>query len=211
MSRLLVNRFIGATVASNDNPGVKVLEPNRIYAPGNIIQVVHSIVMERGYYSIPNNDGGMRGDVFAQGINDGGTIIRPLDITITPTSMYSFIHVEFNVFFEADTDQVFTVLRDGMMVGAQYRDAVSSSVAGKWVGAGSSRYDNNNDSTPSYINLPWVDRPGTTSPVTYSFAVKSSNSGNKDFVLNATYSNYQYGADAYEQGVSFAIAQEIAY
>ena len=187
---------------------IRVAQPNSIYAPGHIIQVKWALSMERAYYSIPNNDGGMRGDVYAEGINQGGTIIRPLDVTIIPKSPDSFIFVEFNVFYEADTDQVFTILRDGNLVGAQWGSGYNQ---GKWTGAGSSRYDNNNDSTPSYINLPWIDCPGTTDAVTYSFAVKSSNSSNKSFVLNGTYANYQFGTDAYEQGCSFTIAQEIAY
>jgi hypothetical protein len=192
------------------SPGtvIRVPDPNRIYAPGHIIQVKWKMSMERMYYSIPNNDGGMRGDIFAQGIHQGGTIIRPLDITIAATSINSWVHVEFNLFFEGSHNIVFSVLRDGQLVGAQYNGAQN---AGRWVGAGVSRYDNNNDSTPSYINLPWVDRPGHTQPVTYSIAAKSSGASNLTLTLNATLANYLNGADAYEQGVSFSIAQEIAY
>lgn len=202
MSRLNVNTLQGP---SNQ---IRVAYPNCVYAPGHIVQVKWNLSMERIYYAIPNNDGGMRADSFAEGSNQGGTILRPLDITITPRSKRSFINVEFNVFYEADTDQVFTILRDGNLIGSQWGSGYNQ---GKWSGAGSSRYDNNNDSTPSYINLPWIDCPGTTNPVTYSFAVKSSNSSAKSFVLNGTYSNYQFGADAYEQGCSFSLAQEIAY
>jgi len=187
---------------------VRVQEPNAVYAPGHAIQVKWNLSMERFYYSIPNNDGGMRGDVFAEGIHQGGTPIRPLDITITPKSPDSWIFVEFNVFYETNHNVVFSILRDGQLVGAQWGSGYNQ---GKWTGAGVARYDNNYDSTPSYINLPWIDRPGTTDPVTYSFAAKSSGGSNHDFILNATYANYQFGGDAYEQGCSFSIAQEIAW
>jgi hypothetical protein len=164
--------------------------------------------MERFYYAVPTNDGGMRADSFAEGSNQGGTIIRPLDITITPRSRRSFINVEFNLFYETHHNVVFVVLRDGNLIGSQWGSGYNQ---GKWSGAAVARYDNNDDSTPSYLNLPWIDCPGTTHPVTYSIAVKSSDSAARSLTLNSTLSNYQFGADAYEQGCSFSIAQEIAY
>jgi hypothetical protein len=187
---------------------VRVASPNVLYAPGHIIQVKWSLSMQRVYYTVPNNDGGMRGDIFAEGVNQGGTIIRPLDITIKPKTTNSYIFVEFNLFYEANHDLVFTVLRDGMLIGAQWGSGYNQ---GKWTGAAPSRYDNNDSSTPSYLNLPWIDRPGTVGEVTYSIAAKSSNSGNRSLTLNSTIVNYQNGTDAYEQGCSFSIAQEIAY
>jgi len=202
MSRLNFNTLQG--------PGnvVRVQHPNAVYAPGHAIQVKWNLSMERFYYSIPNNDGGMRADSFAEGSNQGGTIIRPLDISVTPKSPDSWIFVEFNVFYETDHNVVFSILRDGQLVGAQWGSGLNQ---GKWTGAGVSRYDNNNSSTPSYINLPWIDRPGTTDPVTYSFAAKSSGGSSYDFILNATYSGYQFGGDDLEQGCSFSLAQEIAW
>lgn len=191
---------------------VRVAHPNRVYAPGHIVQVRHKVSMERIYYSVPNNDGGMRADIFAEGIHEGGVIIRPLDVSIRPMSVDSFIFVEFNVFYEAGNDTVYTILRDMNMVGAAQPDhsVIGFYGASKQQGIGVSLYDNNYDSTPHYIQVPWVDRPGTTEWVTYSLAIKSSGGSNQTFTLNCTFTNYQNGADAYEQGVSFAIAQEIA-
>lgn len=201
MSRLNFNTLQGPSNV------IRVAQPNVLYAPGHVVQVKWNMSMERFYYTIPNNDGGMRADIFAEGINQGGTIVRALDISIQPKSVNSWIFVEFNVFYEGDHNMVFSILRDGQLVGAQYGSGYNQ---GRWNGAGVSRYDNNNDSTPSYINLPWVDRPGTLDPVTYSFAVKSSGGSNYGWTLNSTLANYQFGGDAYEQGVSFSIAQEIA-
>lgn len=202
MTQLNVNTIQGPSNV------IRVAQPNVIYAPGHIIQVKWALSMERIYYTLPNNDGGMRGDIFAEGINQGGTILRPLDITIVPKSPESFVHVEFNVFYEASNDVIFNILKDGQLIGAQYGSGYNQH---RWVGAAVSRYDNNNDSTPSYLNVPWVDRPGTTNPVTYSIAAISSSGSTYSLTLNSTISNYQYGADAYEQGCSFSIAQEIAY
>ena len=76
---------------------IRVARPNVVYAPGDIIQVNWVRSMQRIRYNIPNNDGGSRGDVFGQGIFEGGTIIRPLDISITPKSLDSYIFIEFCV------------------------------------------------------------------------------------------------------------------
>lgn len=187
---------------------IRVAKPDVIYAPGHIIDVAFTMSMERMYFATPNNDASMRGGVNAENVFQGGTIITPLDVTITPKSPDSWIFVEFNVFYEMQTDNVFTILRDGQLVGAQWNTGTTQ---GRWTGAGSASYDNNQDSTPSYINLPWVDRPGTTDPVTYSFAVKGSGATAYEFTLNSTLTNYLNGTDSYEQGVSFSIAQEIAY
>ena len=202
MSQLKFNELQGTSNI------VSVESPNVIYAPWHVIQDKRNLSMERFYYAIPNNDDGMRGSSFAEGSNQGGTIIRPLDITIIPKSVNSWIHVEFNLFYEGDNNIVFSILRDGQLIGAGFQDGGSD---GRYVGAGVARYDNNSDSTPSYINLPWIDRPGTTSAVTYSIAAKSGTGSNYSLTLNSTISSYQFGSDAYEQGCSFSIAQEIAY
>jgi hypothetical protein len=190
---------------------VRIAHPNAIYQPGQIIQVRWSRAMQRLRYNIPNNDGGSRGDIFATGISEGGTIIRPLDVTITPKSLDSYIFIEFCVAYETDNNVVFNIVRDGMLVGAAFGNVNDLNYNSRWTGAGVSRYDNNNSSTPGYICLPWVDRPGTTSPVTYGFAVRSSGGSNHEFMLNTTYGSYQNGQDDHEVGVSFGIAQEIAF
>jgi hypothetical protein len=190
---------------------VRIAQPNAIYQPGQIIQVKYSRAMQRLRYNIPNNDGGSRGDVFATGISEGGTIIRPLDVIIQPKSLDSYIFIEFCVAYEAGNNMVFNIVRDGMLVGAAFGNVNDQVYASKWTGAGVSRYDNNDSSTPSHICLPWVDRPGTTDPVTYGFAARSSDGSNLEFMLNTTYGSYQNGSDDLEVGVSFGIAQEIAF
>jgi hypothetical protein len=115
------------------------------------------------------------------------------------------------VAYEDGNNMVFNIVRDGMLVGAAFGNVNDQVYNSKWTGAGISRYDNNDSSTPSHICLPWVDRPGTTDPVTYGFAARSSDGSNLEFMLNTNYANYQNGSDDCEVGVSFGIAQEIAF
>jgi hypothetical protein len=202
---LKVNNISGASNV------LRVQHPNVIYQPGQIIQVRWSRAMQRLRYNIPNNDGGSRGDVFATGISEGGTVITPLDVIIQPHSLDSYIFIEFCVFYETSNNCVFNIVRDGMLLGAAYGNVNDTLYNSKWTGGGVARYDANDSSTPSYICLPFVDRPGTTEPVTYGFAVRSSDTANPEFMLNTTYAAYQSGADDLEVGVSFGIAQEIAF
>jgi hypothetical protein len=190
---------------------VRIAQPNAIYQPGQIIQVKWSRAMQRLRYNIPNNDGGSRGDIFATGIEEGGTVITPLNVIIQPKSLDSYIFIEFCVAYEAGNNMVFNIVRDGMTIGAAFGNVNDQAYSSKWTGAGVSRYDNNDSSTPSHICLPCVDRPGTTDPVTYGFAARSSDGSNLEFMLNTTYASYQNGQDDQEVGVSFGIAQEIAF
>jgi hypothetical protein len=206
MSQLLVDN-----IAPTSGSIVAAYNPNVFYWPGAHVQTVFNRVETRMYAWAPNNDGNARGDYGANYSYDGGFPIRMLDISIAPTSERSWIHLEWNIFYETNENVLFNILRDGNIISTPgVGDVVDAYVQGKWVGAGVSRYDNNGDSTPSYIQLNWIDNPSTIETVTYSVAIKSSNGNAYDFTLNATLSNYQNGGDAYEQGVSFAIANEIA-
>jgi hypothetical protein len=198
---------INSIAGSSD---IRVAYPNVVYAPGEIIQVKWIRSMQRIRYNIPNNDGGSRGDIYAQGIFEGGTIIRPLDISIKPKSLDSYIFVEFCVMYEANNDTVFNIVRDGMLVGAAYGNVNDLTYNSRWTGAGISRHDANDSSTPGHICLPWIDRPGTTNTVTYGFAARNSGGSNSEFMLNTNYNSWQNGSDDNEIGVSFAILQEIA-
>lgn len=206
MSQLLVDN-----IAPTSGTLVYTYTPNVVYWPGAHVQTVFNRVETRMYAYAPNNDASARDTYGANYSYDGGFPIRQLDITIAPTSERSWIQLEWNIFYETNENVLFNVLRDGNIISTPNNgDTINPYVQGKWVGAGVSRYDNNGDSTPSYIQLNWMDNPSTIEPVTYSVAIKSSNGNNYDFTLNCTLSNYQNGADAYEQGVSFAIANEIA-
>lgn len=188
---------------------IRVTHPNALYSPGHIIQTQFSVSEGRFYYRVPSPNSGMRGSSYAQGSNQGGTILRPVDVTIRPKSVNSYIHIEFCLFYEAHQDINFNILRDGSLLGAQYYGDGDVN-QGRWVGLGVAYYDNNEDSTPMHMALNWIDKPGTTGPVTYSAAVIASNDTNRSMTLNSTYGNYLNGSNSFEQGVSFGIAQEIA-
>lgn len=179
---------------------ILVPSPHSLYATGHIIQTKHIMAQERLYFSVPENNSRWQ-------YANGTTPLHPLRITITPKSAESLLYVEFNCFFETDNNVVFLILRNDNVEGAGWDNGQDTGI---WNGAGVSRYDNNTDSTPAYITIPWVSKARTTSPVTFCLGIRYSNRSTYGFTFNSTYSNYQNGADAYEQGVSFAIVHEIA-
>jgi hypothetical protein len=202
MSQLIVD-----TIRSNGSV-VRVEKPNVLNIPGHIVDTTFNVAMQQFYYKIPSNNDSMRGSHVAEGAYGPGMIIRPLDITVTPKTPNNWFHIEWNVHFEAHHDVVFNAARDGQYIGGQLYGGDQNQ--SRWNGLGVSRYDNNNDSTPSYINMSIMDRPGTISPTTYSFCVRTSDNAQREMVLNCTLGSYENGTDNHEIGVSFAIAQEIA-
>lgn len=202
MSQLIVDTLRAS------GSSIRVAKPNVINAPGHIIDVYFTVAMQRFYHKIPNNDNAMRDSHVGQNYTAGGTIIRALDVTVVPKTVRSWFHIEFNMFYEAHHDVTFNILRDGNWLGGQLYGGDQNQA--RWNGMAVSHYDNNNDSTPHYLTTSFFDCPGTTGPTTYSLAAKTGDGSNRDFVLNGTFANYENGGNAYEQGVSFTIAQEYA-
>lgn len=202
MKRLNVNNITGT------NNIIRMQKPNAFYSPGNIVQVAYSICEERYYQAVPRRREGFLSEWGGQA-QHGGVPIEPLNVVIEPRSENSWMLVEFHLFYEVSNDVNFVILRDENLVGSQYYG--SDVNQGVWSSLAPSRYDNNDDSTPSYLNCCCFDRPGRTTPVTYKLATISSNGNNYTARINVTHSNYVNGADAYEIGVSFGIVQEIAY
>lgn len=206
MSQLTVSQIL----APGGGP-VRMDEPSVLYAPGHVIQVVWGISKEKYYYPVGDNNDSERG-FFGGGSTNSNVILRPLDITITPHSVNSFIHVEFNVCYEAEHNMGFQILRNGGLIGIREGDvSVDGIDIGNWQIGAVSRYDANTDTTPSVVTFCVVDRPGTTEPVTYSVGVRRGSTSSHTLVLNGAYSNPYAGQDSYEAGVSVSIAQEIAY
>ena len=206
MSQLKVNAItgVGANPVTVDEPGV-------VYAPGHIIQVVWSISKEKYYYPCGDNNDSERG-FFGGGSTNANVILRPLDVVITPRSLNSFVHVEFNVCYEGSHDMGFQILRNGYPVGLRNGDPnVDGIDIGNWQVGAVSRYDNNTATTPSVVTFCIVDRPGTLEPVTYSVGIRRGSTSSHTITINGSYSNYLTGGDSYESGVSVSIAQEIAY
>lgn len=207
MSQLNVNSIFGP-----GSTAVRVESPSVVYAPGHIIQVVWGISKEKYYQPIGDNNDSARG-FFGGGTWNANSILRPLDLKVTPKSLNSFIHLEYNVCYEADWNIGFQILRNGHPISIRQGDP---SVDGDFnlqtqQVAAVGRYDNNTDTTPSVVTFCGIDRPGTLEPVVYSVGVRCTNSRSVTMVLNGGYSNYQAGSDGLEAGVSVSIAQEIAY
>ena len=70
-------------------------------------------------------------------------------------------------------------------------------------------YSSNADSTPTVVNFAGLlDSPSTTSAITYTFQVNSTQLGSKTFYYNQT-ANSSDAVD-YERGLSWITAQEIS-
>mgnify|MGYP000579564851 CR=1 FL=1 len=65
-----------------------------------------------------------------------------------------------------------------------------------------------NNSTPTYKNMTYVDLPNSTSALTYGLGVRSSTGSNYTLYVNRTTGSG--GTDSYETGVSWCIIKEIA-
>lgn len=188
------------TLQATNGVSIEIPKPHSLYSTGHVIQTVYNVSQERHYYTVPQTDSK---NTFYSG---ACIVLEPMTIEITPKSPDSLIYVEFCLYYETHHDTVFVVTRDNNILGTNWAWGTS---IGTWNGVAVSRYDNNQDSTPSYLTMPWVDRAGTTEPIRYSVGVRYASRSTNSIILNGTYSNYQFGADAYEQGVSFSIAQEI--
>lgn len=162
-----------------------------VVAPGMVLQTVYVRTDERNAYS-SNNTG-------------NGTPVTPLNLTITPKFANSLILCQWMVNGELHQDNVFLIWKDGSLVSNGYNQQAGNV---RWSGYTSAFYDQNESSTPSNWKIMYADAPGSTSPVTYGLATRSSSSGNFTFYLNRTV--VSLGQDAYENMVSVGIIQEIA-
>jgi hypothetical protein len=158
------------------------------YMPNEVIQVVTIMTHDRVTYSLPQ---------------DNLITITPVNISITPRFSSSKILVQWTLNGEDHHDTSFCVLRNGTLIGFNTQ---AGNV--RWSGVIAGDYDVDHNSTPNNIKIEWFDNPGTTSSVTYSVAARPSSQYTGWYALNRTIN--RLGEDAYENGVSTAIAWEIA-
>lgn len=211
MSQLKVN-----TIQGNSSSTVFVNSPSSFYMPGGVVQVRYKVSMDRVYYRVQNNDqrpGPAQPET--RPTNTQATLLEPLEIVIKPKSINSWFYIEYNIFCEASWDNTVGVARNNSVIsgGQALQQIPEQGLYDSWLnsnGVGVLHYDNNTDSTPINIVFGWWDRPMTLNPVTYTPWVKNANNRVDNFVLNATWSNYQNGSDSFEQGVSFGLVEEYA-
>ena len=160
-----------------------------LYAPGVPIQIVSKVYKKQAVYIASNSDRN----------------IKELDISIKPKFANSRILLHWMINGELHHDTVIRVARDGSYIIHGYNETQGTS---QWSGIAAGAYDQNESSTPQNYCIDTYDEPGGTNTYTYQIYIGSSSTGNYPAYINRTYT--YAGADAYEAGICFMSATEIA-
>ena len=137
----------------------------------------------------------------------------PFAVTITPSATSSKILLMGHVMGEGNFDDYFMIWRINRAISGGSTTAIQAASAGSRPRSisvvPSGFYSSNADSTPTVINFAGLlDSPSTTSAITYTFQVNSTQSASKTFYYNQTV-NSSDSID-YERGLSWITAQEIS-
>ena len=128
-------------------------------------------------------------------------IVSDLNITITPKYATSKILLTYMLSYETQYNSVFRLGRNGT-------EFLRNSTDGnRWSGFANPGYEPDTASTPMTNTFMYMDYFPTLSSITYNLIVSSSDSGNGILYMNRAYSSA--GANDYEVGISYVIAQEI--
>jgi hypothetical protein len=140
-----------------------------------------------------------QGDYIAPTTMDG-TILTPLNILFTPKQAGNKVILEWILNGEAHHNTVFDVYRNGVLL-------ASSNDGNRWSGAAVASFDTEFLSTPNNITIKLVDENSLDIASTYSIAVRSSDTVERNYYLNRTLNTT--GADGYESTMSTGVATEI--
>ena len=137
----------------------------------------------------------------------------PFAVTITPSATSSKILLMGHVMGEGNFDDYFLIWRINRAISGGSTTAIQAASAGSRVRTisvvPSGFYSSNADSTPTVVNFAGLlDSPSTTSAITYTFQVNSTQLSSKTFYYNQT-ANSSDAVD-YERGLSWITAQEIS-
>lgn len=187
MSTLIVDEIAGR---KDGNHLVVVPNGNTLYAPGHVIQTVWRKMDYHATYASYN-------DSVSRDI-DG------LNLSITLKRANSLVYIQWYLFYECHHNISFQAKRGGAVIG--YNTEVGNV---RWSGIGVAEYEHSHDqnSTPSYAHMCYVDVPGSVGPHTYSLGSRSSGGGQFDIRVNRAWGNF---SDNNEAGVSWCIIEEIA-
>ena len=137
----------------------------------------------------------------------------PFAVTITPTSSSNKILLMGHVFGEFTNDDLYFMWRIERAISGGSTTNIQAPAAGNRPRGISTPpsgfYNSDSNSTPTFMN--WsglVDIPSTTSAITYTFQVNSTQLGSKAFYYNRSVGDGQ--AIDYERGLSWITAQEIS-
>jgi hypothetical protein len=160
-----------------------------LYAPGVPVQIVSKVYKKQVGYSSTS----------------AYRNIKELDISIKPRFANSRILLHWMINGELHQDNVIRVARDGSYIIHGYNETQGTS---RWSGIAAAMFDQNESSTPHNFCIDTYDEPGGTNTYNYQIYIGSSSSTSYPAYINRTYDSA--GANAYEAGICFMSATEIA-
>lgn len=191
MSTVVVDELIGRP---ENNYVIGVPQNTLMKVPGTCIQVVWNMT-----------------DVIATYTTNADNVSRELSIlntAITPKYADSEIWMDIMLFYESSNDVTFQILRNGSITNTSGYLGYNSAVGNvRWSGVTSARYDQDRSSTPDYLHIKFVDKPGSTATWTYGIGSRYASNTNDSIRVNKSWNNY-WGD--YEKGVSMMVLREIA-
>jgi hypothetical protein len=160
-----------------------------LYAPGVPVQIVSKVYKKQASY----------------GSTSSYRNIKELDISIKPKFANSKILLHWMINGELHQDNVIRVARDGSYIIHGYNETQGLN---RWSGIAAAMYDQNEASTPHNFCIDTYDEPGGTNTYNYQIYIGSSSTTSYPAYINRTYDSA--GANAYEAGICFMSATEIA-
>ena len=176
---------------------ISLSSENKLYIPGQAVQCQVVRVDTQHTYSF--------------GTTNTGIEMTNLRVAITPKFSSSMILCMFQIFGESSSSHniIFKVFKNGTVPTGTYAGFNNESGETSWSGiAMALPYEGDYNSTPFSQTFYYHDFPNSTSQQTYAPGVKESNNNNYVWYLNRTAGST--GTGSYENGVSFAMAWEIA-
>ena len=191
MSTVVVDELIGRP--ENDYL-IAVAQGTLMNVPGTVIQAVWNET-----------------DVIATYATNADNVSRAisiLDTAITPKFSTSEIWMDIFLFYESSNDVTFQILRNGSITSTAGYIGYNTQVGNvQYSGITSAKYDQDRSSTPDYLHIKFVDKPGSTATWTYGIGARYASNTNDSIRVNKSWNNY--GVD-YEKGVSMMVLREIA-
>lgn len=160
-----------------------------LYAPGVPVQIVSKVYKKNAAYSSTSSYRN----------------IKELDISIKPKFANSRILLHWMINAELHQDTGIRVARDSSYIIHGYNEIEGTS---RWSGIAAGAFDQNQDSTPANYCIDTYDEPGGTNTYNYQIYIGSTSATSYPAYINRTYN--REGGNAYEAGICFMSATEIA-
>ena len=197
MSNLTVTTLTGKDTSNNtiSVAAGHMLSTPKFYSPGSVVQVQT-----------------VRSDTRVTSTAPGSAsfiLIPSLAISITPKFSNSKFVMQWVINGEIQHDALFLVTKNNALITTAGETSYNAEAGNtNWSGFAASAYDQNQDSTPSTYTIQYFGTSSSIAPVTFTPAVRTSNTTTATFSLNRAIGSS--GQDSYENMVSTGIIWEIA-